>query len=418
MVDAKPVKGIQSFADFKRELEIGQHSAYGSRPNAKVRSASAFDEQRRHLIDMYADVEASHSFQDSGGQIFDCIPIKSQPALKKSGAPLAMPPSLPQATAVAGQTTKVAPPLHEGRLDAHGNEMNCPSGTVAIRRLTLEELTKFETLDHFLKKSPRRPRRHFRSHAVKVAGVAPQGESTPHEYAHAAQDVANLGGHSILNVWPLTVQKPEIFSLSQQWYVAETAAVLQTVEVGIQVYPEKYGHAKPVLFTYWTADGYQTTGAYNNDNKDFVLWGSAYSPGMALDDVSQPDGNQVELEVSYFLHDSNWWLFVGGTDQNSAVGYYPASLYRNGPLETGATSIDFGGETVGVGKYPPMGSGSFAAGGYKVAAYQRSIYFYDPSGNVVPARLETSQDWPNSYTIEMTSGDDWGEAFYFGGPGG
>jgi hypothetical protein len=235
--------------------------------------------------------------------------------------------------------------------------------------------------------------------------------------SHAYQNVVNLGGHSILSVWDPNVGGNQIFSLSQRWYVAQGPGGVQTVEVGWQVYPAMYGHTKPVLFTYWTADGYHTTGSYSNTAGDFVQVGS--NPvGMALDPWSQVGGPQVELELTVMLQAGNWWIFVNGNDTNHAVGYYPATRYGNGPLATGATGVDYGGETVGNGSYPAMGSGEFASRGYKLAAYHRNIYYFPTPATALDANLVASQDWPTSYKIQVDHSQDWGESFYYGGPGG
>jgi hypothetical protein len=117
------------------------------------------------------------------------------------------------------------------------------------------------------------------------------------------------------------------------------------------------------------------------------------------------------------LSAGNWWVYVNGTDTAHAVGYYPASLYQNGPMATGATEIDFGGETVGNGAYPPMGSGAFAASGYSKAAYHRNITYFPPNAGVQDAVLTVSEDWPSSYTIDLQKSAAWGQYFYFGGPG-
>jgi hypothetical protein len=100
-----------------------------------------------------------------------------------------------------------------------------------------------------------------------------------------------------------------------------------------------------------------------------------------------------------------------------AAGYYPAQYYGTGPLASRATEFDFGGETLGDGSYPAMGSGEFADQGGGRAAYQRNIYFTKPNGEADNARLTASQDWSSSYTINVGSSTAWGEYFYFGGPG-
>ena len=374
---------------------------------------NAFEEKRQHLLNLYSGVTVQHSFVDDSGQVFDCVPVAQQPALKKSAGPLATPPALPgKAKALSAPVGGVV--LDGTRTDRFGNKMVCPPGTVPIRRVTLDEMNRFEDLHHFLRKGPRSDQRSA-SQLLRPL-IAPSVEP-PHEYAHAYQPAANVGGHSILNVWAPNVTGNQIFSLSQQWYVASGGNGLQTAEVGWQVFPQKYGHSQPVLFTYWTADGYTSTGSYSNDAGDFVQYSANCPVGTALTQTSVSGGTQAEIELSFVLSDGNWWLFVNGTDSAHAVGYYPTSLYQNGPMTTGATEIDFGGETVGTGSYPPMGSGAFASGGSGKAAYQRNIEYFPPGGGVQAASLTPSQDWRDSYTIDLETSADWGEYFFFGGPG-
>ncbi len=113
----------------------------------------------------------------------------------------------------------------------------------------------------------------------------------------------------------------------------------------------------------------------------------------------------------------NWWLYVNGTDSAHAVGYYPTSLYQNGPTTSGATEIDFGGETVGTGAYSHMGSGAFASVGYSKAAHHRNITYFPMNAGVQDAALTRSQDPPSSYTIDLQKSAEWGQFFFFGGPG-
>ena len=137
-----------------------------------------------------------------------------------------------------------------------------------------------------------------------------------------------------------------IFSLAQHWYAGGIGPKLQTVEVGWQVYPQKYGNANPALFIYWTADDYTTTGCYNLDCHAFVQTSPHWTFGGAISPVSTIGGTQYELEVFFLLYENNWWLYLKGTDASSAVGYFPTSLFNGGQLATNATDIDYGGETV------------------------------------------------------------------------
>ncbi len=237
-----------------------------------------------------------------------------------------------------------------------------------------------------------------------------------HKYAHAYQIVNSLGGGNFVNVWDPSVG-PQIFSLSQHWYAG--GSPVQTAEVGYQVYPQKYGTTQPCLFIYWTADGYQKTGCYNLDCSAFVQTNKNWILGGTLSPVSKTGQPQYELNIYFYLHQGNWWLYLGGGAASNAVGYYRASQYGSGPMATHATDIDFGGEVVDTTSWPPMGSGAFANAGWQKAAYQRAIEYFPTSGGAVSARLTPQQPSPACFTINVESAAaPWSEFFYFGGPGG
>jgi hypothetical protein len=119
----------------------------------------------------------------------------------------------------------------------------------------------------------------------------------------AYQFVSNGGGHSYLNLWAPFVDtvNGQIFSLSQHWYVRGSGGNLQTLECGWQAYPQFYNDDRPHLFTYWTADNYNTTGCYNLTCDAFVqLPGAPIAPGMPLGPVSVIGGQQFIIELSYW----------------------------------------------------------------------------------------------------------------------
>jgi hypothetical protein len=123
--------------------------------------------------------------------------------------------------------------------------------------------------------------------------------------------------------------------------------------------------------------------------------------------------------VAYYLYQGRWWLYVRGTQASNAIGYYPVSIYANGALAGHASSIDYGGETVGTTSFPPMGSGAFANQGWQKAAYQRQIYYFPTAGGSAWANLTASQSWPKCYTAELDNyASPWNVALWFGGPGG
>jgi hypothetical protein len=411
------------FAEFVNSLEKTTIAEFQQDPDTKVSSAGHFDEMRAYLSDHYSGITVPHSFMDEDGQIWDCVPIDQQPALKGTGQRAATPPDMPGYTeGHAGEakekTITLQAQLAPDRKDRLGNVMHCPKGTIPIRRVTLEEMSRFETLERFFHKSPFQEGGHPGHGGGKVMELAGTAAAVTHKYAHARQTVNNLGGHSFLSVWQPGIGANQVFSLSQHWYAGGTGTHLQTVECGWQVYPGKYGTSKPCLFIYWTADGYGSTGNYNLDKKAFVQTNPAWTLGGSLSPVSTYNGAQYELEFSWYFSGGNWWLYLKGTSASAAIGYYPKSLFSGGQLATCATSIDYGGETTGTTSWPPMGSGHFPAEGFGKAAFHRNIYYFPTAGGAINASLSAVQNSPSCYKINLLSGGSWNPYFYFGGPGG
>ena len=416
----KQPKGIPSLRTYVESLDEAAHADFSTRAFNRVADEDAFSEMKSHILGLYENVEAPHSFVDSTGAIFDCIPIEQQPALKGSKDAVPKAPDLPpiEADDASGnddemQDISTSVELGHDRKDWYGNAMQCPQGTIPMRRVTLEDLTRFPTLRAYMRKGPggagRPPR------AVEPATVP-----ATHRWAHAYQNVNNGGGHSFLNLWRPAIGANQIFSLSQHWYVGGSGANLQTVECGWQVYPGLYGDAQPHLFCYWTADDYTSTGCYNLSCGAFVQTSSTFAPAMALGPTSVAGGAQYQIELAYWHANGRWWLYFNGTQGANAIGYYPDSLFGNGALTSNATEIDYGGETVGTTSFPAMGSGAFANQGWQHAAYQRTIGYYTPQGGaMINANLATSQAWPGCYTAQTTLyAAPWSESLWFGGPGG
>jgi hypothetical protein len=418
--------GFPSLNTFVESLRSASYAEFAPRVESRVSHGDAFSEMQAHILGLYEDVEAPHSFMDETGAIFDCIPIEQQPSLRGSaeGVPTApdLPPLEPEPrggnAATAGEQDErrdnlADTTLSPERRDAFGNAMHCPEGTIPMRRVTLEDLTRFETLQDFFAKAPRgvaRPPRMSEPATVPAT----------HRWAHAYEFVDNGGGHSYLNIWQPAIGANQVFSLSQHWYTAGSGAGLQTIECGWQVYPALYGDGRPHLFTYWTADGYNSTGCYNLTCSAFVQTSSTFAPGMAVGPISVSGGAQYSVELAYWLTGGRWWLYYNGTSGSNAIGYYPVTLYRGGPLASKATEIDYGGETVGTTSFPPMGSGAFANQGWQRAAYQRTIgYWPPPGGAMINASLTPSQGWPSCYTAEVVMyAAPWYETLWYGGPGG
>jgi hypothetical protein len=238
-----------------------------------------------------------------------------------------------------------------------------------------------------------------------------------HKYAHAYQQIQNLGGVSIMSIWRPVVRSNQTFSLCQHWFVAGPDDIIQTIEAGWQVYPQRYGTIAPCLFIYWTADGYHNTGAYNNEDHAFHQVSNKWAIGGPLNSTGQPGVKPVELLIAWHLINGNWWLYINGLSSADAVGYYPASLYGLGPLAQSATSIDYGGEVVGNTSWPQMGNGLFGDQIGK-AAYQRNIAFFDLDGKLQDASLYADEPSPGCFRGTVDNSTSWRETLFYGGPGG
>jgi len=415
-------KGFESLKAFLDSVSSQKYTAIAARAESKVAHEDALEEMRGHILELYHKTEAPHSFMDESGAIFDCIPIEQQPALRGSTESVPKAPDAPPVEP-AGLHAKEGPheewkdhlvksPLGPDQKDRHGNVMHCPDGTIPMRRVTLDEMARFPTLRDFFRKGPR------------GAGRPPRASEPPtvpatHRWAHAFQNVNNGGGHSYLNLWNPTIGPNQIFSLSQHWYVGGSGANLQTVECGWQVFPGRLGDTKTHLFTYWTADNYNT-GCYDLTCAAFVQLSSSFAPGMVLSPISVVGGPQYIIELAYWHTGGRWYLYFNGTSGSNAIGYYPDTLFKGGALTSHASEIDYGGEVVGTTSFPPMGSGHFANEGWQKAAYQHTIGYWTPQGGaMINASLTAVQDWPNCYTAQVVFyGSPWFETLWFGGPGG
>jgi hypothetical protein len=413
-------EGIVPFRQFVESLNAGRAEHYLNVPHGRIADEQAFSEIQSYLTNYYSGVESVHSFVDTNGSIFDCIPVEKQVSLRDKKGPLPQPPDLPtdpaRARVGSASYARRIVQLHPQLTDPFGNQMLAPDGTIPVRRKTLPNLARFRNLREFFKKSP--------SSTVSARPPGGSGSASPqvvatHRWAHAYQNVNNLGGGSFLNVWDPAIGANQVFALSQHWYVGGSGSGLQTAEVGWQVYPQFYGNTQPCFFIYWTADDYGSTGCYNLSCSAFVQTNKNWALGGALSPWSVSGGPQYEIDFAYYLFQGNWWLYAGGESAANAVGYFPTSIYRGGALTSQASEIDYGGETVGTTSWPPMGSGAFASAGWQQAAYQRQIHYFATGGGSVDAALTATTTSPGCYTATVVKYDPpWSETLWFGGPGG
>lgn len=418
------------FQQFLSNIRTAHADTYVARGPYAVKDSVSFTQMQQYVLNMYKDVHVSQSFV-LGNDHFDCIPVQEQPGARKLGLThVATPPpvsaSLPQAFARGAplnslnQATPISSQLAENdRVDTLGHSRVCAAGTIPMRRITLEELSRFPNLKAYFQKTP-----DGAEHLPTNQIVPPQVYS--HKYSYTYQYVTNIGQTDTINLWSpyVNTSADQIFSLAQSWTVG-TNGVTQTAEVGWQNYPGLYGDERSRLFIYWTADGYQSTGCYNLSCSAFVQTNSNWYFGGPFSNYSTVGGSQYEFLAQYYLYEGNWWLGLGSPGNVTWVGYYPASLYGSGPMSTSAQLIEFGSESVGSTSWPAEGSGNFASAGWSYAGYQRELWYWAPGGAANWVSLTAAEPSPSCYTISGPTwggysppSNYWGYYFYFGGPGG
>jgi hypothetical protein len=428
---------FKDFRAFMQEVQSAPATSYVGAPGSNVRDAAALEEMRAHILRMYSGMPVINSFEHDG-QTFDCVPVMAQPSVRLRGmTQLAPPPStlagpninLPDAT-----RPQIPPGLN---FDAYGNLKGCTSSLVPIRRVTLQETSRFETLADFFRKGPKAP-----GQATPPGGnQSPGRDQSPgtedpcsaeyggcHAHAYANQRVTNYGVSSTFELWNPSVNIFQVFSLSQLWILNPNGAEgIQSVESGWQVFPGKYGTSNAVLFIFATPDNYQS-GCYNHDCPNFVQVNDSVLLGGSFPNYSTIVNGQKQPEtmrLTWWLYQGNWWLAYGST----WVGYYPGSLYNVGPgpsLQTGSSLIEFGGETVGGEEYvltkppmmfatwPQMGNGYFS-NQPNLAAQQNTIYYLTSTGGSTAwsSLIAATDTIASCYTSAIN-----GATLIFGGSGG
>jgi hypothetical protein len=414
---AAPTSGkFETLAGFLARTRSATLDSFRGR--ASVRDPAAFEEMKAHVLSLYRGVTASHSFFEDGHYV-DCIPRERQPSLQSPAArrekadraaKAVVPPQVERPDPPPGATQGLDLTLKRGQKDAFGRAMYCPSGTIPMRRLTLEEMVRFPTLREFLRAGKRDD-----GSLDGKREDRPEDAST-HYYARGAQYVDNYGGDSWLNVWNPTVASHRM-SLSQIWVVGGDGSSKQTVEAGWQVYPDKWGSTNAALFIFYTTKGYDD-GCYNVTCTGFVQIANNVYLGRGFTNYSSDGGTQWGFNLQWKRHtDGNWWLFYKGPGSYIAVGYYPKSLFGTGTLATKATKIAFGGEDTGKLSAKQMGSGKKAADGWQHAAFQNRAFYIDTRATSVWADLTKYEPDPTCYTANIHNiYGSWGTYLYFGGP--
>lgn len=402
-----------------------------------------FAKMKAHVMNLYKDVgnmAAQHTFLDDGGNFIDCVPFDQQPtyrAAKRAGyaLPGAAPSPAKHGTGAGGSggfgplVPAMLPHLRRGLVDALGKPMICPEGRVPLRRVTIAQMARLGNFERFFRKYPV---------AAPFAGTIGSTEIHRHAVCGDTTGGSYFGCSTWLNLWQVD-PSPGVFGLSQLWLIGQTDSGVQTIESGWQTFPTYWGTDAPVLFIFYNPDNYGPRSGYLN-NPDtqgmfgFVQTSSDWIIGGAMPPpYSSPDGEQYGCQMQWEIDTAgNWWLYLGpGGQDPTALGYFPAGVYSNGPIAQSAQLAQFGGEVCsqapGTASYPStgkMGSGlppfDNLKDSFGEVAFQKQIAVKpDASGSMVPANLQVNFD-PRDANYKAAAGNTsaWGSFMFFGGPNG
>jgi Neprosin/Neprosin activation peptide len=400
------------------KADIGKSPPESTKEPVRVRD----DKERvrmKSYIEKYINREdVVSSIELSKHEVIDCVAMDKQPALRqpalKGHTIRLQPPGGPKEREQESPPAFIGDPAPAKKLQVLQLEYGtkgkvCSEKSVPVRRLTMEILDNFETLEDFFRARP--------PHALT-------GPTGLHQYANSAASVDNWGAQSTLNVWSPYTERASEFSLSQIAVVRGSGGNKETIEAGWQKYRDLYGDYRPRLFIYFTPDNYGSGGCYNLSCGAFVQVNNSIYIGGGFTNISaHPHPSTAwEFTVRWQRHGEtgDWWLKYG----NTWVGYYPSNLFDNNGLKPRGSRASFFGEIIDDTSgsrhtRTDMGSGHFPGDGFGYAAYQRRIRTITTSNvwNIRPS-LSVARTDANCYDIEEhNSSGSWERYFYFGGPG-
>jgi hypothetical protein len=125
-----------------------------ARPEQYSVEAAEFEKMKAYILESYRGVHPVSSFLNEAGQVIDCIPFEQQPSVRAAldaGQKVVRTPPPPSRLR---RSAKQLPAESGSRAQPADHEGVCPSGTVPMPRLTLEQLVRFGELKNFFKKGP------------------------------------------------------------------------------------------------------------------------------------------------------------------------------------------------------------------------------------------------------------------------
>ncbi|WGZ92784.1 MAG: hypothetical protein QJT81_13135 [Candidatus Thiothrix putei] len=122
-------------------------------PSKKVHSPEQIEKFKKYIDDLYDKKDIVDTFQNSAGQIIDCVKIEGQPSLKGKGLKNKDIPRQPTIVPLdLNPSVNSSDPMFS---DIPSDDRGCPVDSVPIVRLSLDVLTNFDDIASFHRKYPK-----------------------------------------------------------------------------------------------------------------------------------------------------------------------------------------------------------------------------------------------------------------------
>lgn len=157
--DAADMQKFIPFEEFSKNTGTARYEDYAKKTEVKVKNQAEFETMKKHIVSMYEGVKVKNSFILGEADHVDCVAAETQPGLrqgdKRRTLAKAPPPKIAREKSDKDGTRDgqlVEPMLSAQKKDGYGNVQFCETGFIPMRRITLDELVRYETLGDFFNK--------------------------------------------------------------------------------------------------------------------------------------------------------------------------------------------------------------------------------------------------------------------------
>ncbi|KAF5193209.1 Nep-interacting protein [Thalictrum thalictroides] len=282
--------------------------------------------------------------------------------------------------------------------------VDCPQGTVPIRRYKKEDLIRIKSFSD-----------------SRVSNLHLMSNENPRQYLAILRSTKLEPQRGIRATMSLNNPHPvdnTQASMAEMWVQSNVGDQMNGLQAGWIVSPQLNGDDHTHLFTLTTTNSYKTS-CFNTLCGSFIQTDPSTPVDTELSPISVFEGQQyvIDLEIIQDNVTLDWWLVLNG---NIYVGYFPADIFTQ--LTGGGSYIAWGGLTRSqVGRLsPPMGTGYDGVGSYnfKTLGYFYNLKLVDASNNYIDPNRHHLKTYADSHCYAISylgKYKDTGHTLFYGG---